>query len=137
MESGAGCPNTLSIRPDAGKRRRRRRDEEPGAGAVVPKALRSRAPGHAAVSRVRYNNVHVAEKEEQRRIREQMREEEQALRELERGRLDAEKEEKRYEDALTTARSEVERAVGVSSRSSSTISLTSSTGSTGSATSGG
>lgn len=53
-----------------------------------------------------------AEKEEQRRIREQMREEELAQRELERARQDAEKEEKRYADALQKARDEVQRAVG-------------------------
>jgi hypothetical protein len=52
------------------------------------------------------------EKEEQRRIREQMREEEAALREIEKARLDAEREEKRYEDALRKAREEAERAVG-------------------------
>lgn len=52
------------------------------------------------------------EKEEQRRIREQMREEEIALRELERARVDAEREEKRYADALRKAREEAERAVG-------------------------
>ena len=52
------------------------------------------------------------EKEEQRRIREQMREEEQAQRELERARLDAEKEEQRYEAALARARADVEKAVG-------------------------
>jgi hypothetical protein len=52
------------------------------------------------------------EKEEQRRIREEMREEEIALRELERARLEAEKEETRYADALRKARIEAERAVG-------------------------
>jgi hypothetical protein len=53
-----------------------------------------------------------AEKEEQRRIREQMREEEVALREIERARQDAEKEELRYADALRKAQDEVERASG-------------------------
>ena len=53
-----------------------------------------------------------AEKEEQRRIREQMREEEIAQRELEKARQDAEREEKRYEAALVKARQEVEQAVG-------------------------
>jgi hypothetical protein len=53
-----------------------------------------------------------AEKEEQRRIREQMREEEIALREMERARLDAEKEEARYATALDKARREAELAVG-------------------------
>jgi hypothetical protein len=52
------------------------------------------------------------EKEEQRRIREQMREEEIALRELERARLDAEKEEQRYAEALRKATEQAESAVG-------------------------
>lgn len=52
------------------------------------------------------------EKEEQRRIREQMREEEVALRELERAKLDAEKEEQRYAEALRKATEQAERAVG-------------------------
>ncbi|MFP5245634.1 MAG: DUF4041 domain-containing protein [Thermoanaerobaculia bacterium] len=52
------------------------------------------------------------EKEEQRRIREQMREEEIAQRELEKARLEAEREEQRYEKALAKARDEAERAVG-------------------------
>lgn len=52
------------------------------------------------------------EKEEQRRIREQMREEEIAQRELEKARLDAEREEERYAQALAKAREEAERAVG-------------------------
>lgn len=52
------------------------------------------------------------EKEEQRRIREQMREEEVALREMERARQDAEKEEVRYATALEKARREAELAVG-------------------------
>lgn len=52
------------------------------------------------------------EKEEQRRIREQMREEEIAQRELEKVRLDAEREEQRYAQALAKAREEAERAVG-------------------------
>ncbi|HET7230483.1 MAG TPA: DUF4041 domain-containing protein [Longimicrobium sp.] len=53
-----------------------------------------------------------AEKEEQRRIREQMREEEIALREMEKARQEAEKEEKRYADALRKAQEEAERTVG-------------------------
>ncbi|MBO3273191.1 DUF4041 domain-containing protein [Hymenobacter defluvii] len=53
-----------------------------------------------------------AEKELQRQIREQMREEELAQRELEKARLDAEKEEKRYADALKKAQREVEQATG-------------------------
>lgn len=52
------------------------------------------------------------EKEEQRRIREQMREEEIAQRELEKARLDAEREEQRYAQALAKAREEADRAVG-------------------------
>jgi hypothetical protein len=52
------------------------------------------------------------EKEQQRRIREQMREEEIALREIEKARQDAEKEEMRYADALRKAQDEVERASG-------------------------
>jgi hypothetical protein len=54
-----------------------------------------------------------AEKEEQRRIREQMRDEEIAQREFEKARLDAEREEQRYQQALTKAREEAERSVGV------------------------
>ncbi|HEY0143409.1 MAG TPA: DUF4041 domain-containing protein [Thermoanaerobaculia bacterium] len=52
------------------------------------------------------------EKEEQRRIREQMREEEIAVREMEKARLEAEREEQRYEKALAKAREEAERAAG-------------------------
>jgi hypothetical protein len=52
------------------------------------------------------------EKEEQRRIREQMREEELAQRELERAKQDAERDEQRYAEALRKASQEVERAVG-------------------------
>jgi hypothetical protein len=52
------------------------------------------------------------EKEEQRRIREQIREEEIAQRELEKAKLDAEKEERRYAEALRKATEEAERAVG-------------------------
>lgn len=53
-----------------------------------------------------------AEKEEQRRIREQMREEEIALREIEKAKQDAEKEEQRYAAALVQARLEAQYAVG-------------------------
>jgi hypothetical protein len=53
-----------------------------------------------------------AEKEEQRRIREQMREEEIAQRELERAQQEAEKEEARYAAALIKARAEAEQAAG-------------------------
>lgn len=52
------------------------------------------------------------EKEEQRRIREQMRDEEIALRELEKARQEAEREETRYAEALRKANEEAERAVG-------------------------
>ena len=52
------------------------------------------------------------EKEEQRRIREQMRDEEIAQRQLEKARQDAEKDEQRYEAALAKARREVEEAAG-------------------------
>jgi hypothetical protein len=52
------------------------------------------------------------EKEEQRRIREEMREEEIAQRELEKAKLDAEREERRYEESLRKAREEVALAVG-------------------------
>ena len=53
-----------------------------------------------------------AEKEEQRRIREEMREEEIAIRELEKAKQDAEREESRYAESLRKAREEVARAVG-------------------------
>lgn len=53
-----------------------------------------------------------AEKETQRQVREQMREEELAQRELEKAKADAEKEEKRYADALQKAQREVEQASG-------------------------
>jgi hypothetical protein len=53
-----------------------------------------------------------AEKEEQRRIREQMREEEIARREIEKAQLDAEEEERRAERALEKARGEIADAVG-------------------------
>ncbi|MBD2770051.1 DUF4041 domain-containing protein [Hymenobacter sp. BT664] len=52
------------------------------------------------------------EKEIQRQIREQMREEEIAQRELEKARTDAEKEEKRYADALRKAQQDVQKATG-------------------------
>ena len=52
------------------------------------------------------------EKEEQRRIREQIREEERAQRELAKAQEDAEKEERRYEKALANARLEAARATG-------------------------
>jgi hypothetical protein len=52
------------------------------------------------------------EKEEQRLIRERMRDEEIARREIEKARLQAEKEEAQYQEALQHARDEAERAVG-------------------------
>ncbi|ABC81619.1 DUF4041 domain-containing protein [Anaeromyxobacter dehalogenans] len=52
------------------------------------------------------------EKEEQRRIREQMRDEEKALREAERAQQEAAAEETRFEKALAKARAEVEKAKG-------------------------
>jgi hypothetical protein len=59
-----------------------------------------------------YEDKVQAEKEEQRRIREQMRDEEIAQRELERAQAEAEREEARYEQALAKAREEVESAAG-------------------------
>ena len=53
-----------------------------------------------------------AEKEEQRRIREQMREEQRAQKELEKAQRDAEKEEEQYQRALDKARKEMEQATG-------------------------
>ena len=50
------------------------------------------------------------EKEEQRAIREQMREEERARKEIEKAQAEAEKEEVRFEKALEKARAEMERA---------------------------
>ena len=52
------------------------------------------------------------EKEEQYRIREQIREEQRAQRELEKAQQEAEKEEKRYQIALDKARREIEKSTG-------------------------
>ncbi len=52
------------------------------------------------------------EKEEQRRINEQNRDEQRAQRELEKARQQAEKEEAQYQNALEKARQEVEQATG-------------------------
>lgn len=52
------------------------------------------------------------EKEEQRRINEQIREEQRAQRELEKARQQSEKEEGQYQKALEKARQEVEKATG-------------------------
>ena len=57
-----------------------------------------------------YQEKREAEKEEQRRIREQMREEERVRREIEKAKSDAEKEEQRYAAALVKARQEFQRA---------------------------
>ena len=59
-----------------------------------------------------YQERKYQEQEEQRIIREQMREEEKALRELEKARQDAEREEHRYQEALEKARRDVESATG-------------------------
>ncbi len=59
-----------------------------------------------------YEDKVQAEKEEQRRIREQMREEEIAQREIEKARQEADKEEARAAEALRKARAEVDLAVG-------------------------
>jgi hypothetical protein len=59
-----------------------------------------------------YEDKLQAEREEQRRIREQMRDEEIAQRELERAQAEAEREESRYEQALAKAREEIEFAAG-------------------------
>jgi len=59
-----------------------------------------------------YEDKRHAEQEEQRQIREQMREEERAQREIEKAREEAEREEARFEKALETARAELGRASG-------------------------
>lgn len=59
-----------------------------------------------------YQEKKYLEAEEQRAIREQMREEEKAQRELEKAMADAEREEQRYQAALEKARREAESAVG-------------------------
>lgn len=59
-----------------------------------------------------YQEKKYQEKEEQRLIREKMREEERALRELEKAKQDAEKEERRYQEALEKARKEVGSTTG-------------------------
>jgi len=57
-----------------------------------------------------YEEAKQREKEEQARIREQMREEERELRALEKARADAEREEKKYEDMLKQAQTEAAQA---------------------------
>lgn len=59
-----------------------------------------------------YQEKRYQEQEEQRQIREQMREEERAQKELERARLEAEKEERQYQEALEKAKKEAESATG-------------------------
>ena len=59
-----------------------------------------------------YQEKQQEEKEERRRIREQMREEEIARREIEKALQDAEREETRYDEALRKAREEVEKVAG-------------------------
>lgn len=59
-----------------------------------------------------YAEKRQSEMEEQRRIREQIRDEERALREIEKAKQEAEKEEQRYQKALDKARQEVEQATG-------------------------
>lgn len=76
--------------------------------AIAPKYL------DLKISELRLAHEHQekrqAERDEQRRIREQMREEERVRREIEKAKSDAEKEEKRYATALEEARQELERA---------------------------
>ena len=59
-----------------------------------------------------YEEREQKEKEEQRLIRERMRDEEIAQREIEKARQDAEKEETQYHEALLQARADAEKAVG-------------------------
>ncbi len=59
-----------------------------------------------------YEEREQKEKEEQRLIRERMRDEEIAQREIEKARLEAEKEETQYQEALVRARADAEKAVG-------------------------
>jgi len=59
-----------------------------------------------------YQERKYQEQEEQRIIREQMREEEKSLRDLEKAKQDAEREERRYQDALDKARRDVESTTG-------------------------
>ena len=59
-----------------------------------------------------YEEKRQIELEEQRRIRERIRDEERAIREMEKARREAEKEEERYQKVLDKARQEVEQASG-------------------------
>ena len=59
-----------------------------------------------------YEEKRQIEMEEQRRIRDQIRDEERAIREIEKTRQEAEKEEERYQQALNKARQEIEQATG-------------------------
>jgi multidrug efflux pump subunit AcrA (membrane-fusion protein) len=60
-----------------------------------------------------YEQKKYQEREEQRRIREEMREEERAAREIEQAREDAEREEARFQKALEKAREEAAKATGM------------------------
>ncbi len=76
------------------------------------------APDYVALKMDKLHLVHEyeeklqQEKEQQKRIREQMREEEASSRELERAKAEAEREEMRYAEALEKARKDVEQTVG-------------------------
>ena len=59
-----------------------------------------------------YEECKYRDKEEQRRIREQIREEERAQREFEKAEQDAEEDEERYQKALTRAQEEAAKATG-------------------------
>jgi hypothetical protein len=59
-----------------------------------------------------YQDKRYQEKEEQRRIREQIREEERAQKEIEKAKEDAESEEANYQKALAKAREEAAKATG-------------------------
>ncbi len=59
-----------------------------------------------------YEEKKYQDREEQRRVREQIREEERAQRELEKAQTDAEAEEERYQKALAKAREEAAQATG-------------------------
>ena len=82
-------------------------------------------PNHCSIEfdylSLKYEELHLvheyqeklqAEREEQRRIREQIRDEQRAQRELEKAQQEAEKEEGRYQKALDKARQEIEEATG-------------------------
>lgn len=60
-----------------------------------------------------YDQKKYQEREEQRRVREEMREEERAAREIEQAREEAEREEARFQKALEKAREEAAKATGM------------------------